>query len=267
MLFRWRQKITGIPDSQLLVRAMTLSDAGCVRQNNEDCAGFTFLAGSKTDFLAVLADGMGGYERGEVASGMMVNAACSESHKISEINPLKWMKKVFKMVNAQIYETAIRSNIVMGTTCTILLVWKKRLYCGHIGDSRLYLLQNNQLHQITTDHTMVNELLRSKKITKAEAVHHQQRNILTKAVGTKPTVIPDIFRIRQTVGAGSRFLLCSDGIYDMLSDKEIGEYLSKTSIRESVHSIIASAKEKGGYDNLTVTVVEINDKNKFKYDE
>jgi protein phosphatase len=246
---------------------MTLSDTGCVRQNNEDSAGYTFLSGGKTDFLAVLADGMGGYERGEVASSMMVNAICLDSDEISKINPLKWLKKSINQANNQIYKMANRLQSVMGTTCTILLVWKKKLYCAHIGDSRLYLLENNQLHKITTDHTLVGEMLRNKKITQAEAAKHQQRNILTKAIGTKSSVKPDVFRIKRKIRPGSRFMLCSDGLYDMLTDEEIQQFLSGESIRESVRSLITNAKERGGYDNLTVTVVEINDKNELKYNE
>ncbi|MDR2234472.1 MAG: protein phosphatase 2C domain-containing protein, partial [Tannerella sp.] len=145
MWFIRKRSISGIPDKRLVIRAMTLTDAGCVRQNNEDCAGHSFLLGSKTDFLAVLADGMGGYERGEVAGGMMVNTACGESGGILQINPMKWLKNTVEKVNTQIYEAAQRMHIVMGTTCTILLIWKKRLYCAHVGDSRLYLLQNNKL--------------------------------------------------------------------------------------------------------------------------
>ena len=265
--FSRKRNIAGIPDSRLVIRAMTLSDTGCVRQNNEDRAGFTFVAGSKTDFIAVLADGMGGYERGEVASEMMVNAVCSESDKILKIKPLKWLKNTIRQANTQIYDMARRSRIVMGTTCTVLLVRKKRLYCGHIGDSRLYLLKNNELNRITTDHTMVGEMLRKQKITEAEAARHQQRNVLTKAIGTKQAVQPDVFSIKQKVKAGSRFMLCSDGVYDMLSNEDIKSDLSRASIRESVQSLIANAKERGGYDNLTVTVVEINDKQKLKFDE
>jgi protein phosphatase len=246
---------------------MTLSDTGCVRQNNEDSAGYTFLGGSRNDFLAVLADGMGGYEAGEVASGMLVDAVCRNSDKVLKTNPLKWLKNTLMKANTQIYETAIRNHTVMGTTCTVLLVWKKKLYCAHVGDSRLYLLENNKLQQITADHTLVGEMLRKKKITQAEAAHHQQRNILTQAVGTKPSVKPDVFKIRQTVRAGSRFMLCSDGLYDMLTDSEIKQILSRESIRESVRTLIENAKAKGGYDNLTVTVVEINDKKDLKFDE
>ncbi|MDR2148785.1 MAG: Stp1/IreP family PP2C-type Ser/Thr phosphatase [Tannerella sp.] len=267
MWFIKKRSISGIPDKRLVIRAMTLSDAGCVRQNNEDCAGHTFVLGGRTDFVAVLADGMGGYEGGEVASGMMVNTVCADSGKLLKDSPLKWLKNAVAKANAMIYDAAQRSRIVMGTTCTILLVWKRKLYCAHIGDSRLYLLENNKLQQMTTDHTLVGEMLRQKKITEAEAALHQQRNVLVKAVGTKPDVKPDVFKIKQTIKPGSRFMLCSDGVYDMLSDVEIGQILSGKSIRESVSSLIANAREKGGYDNLTVTVIEINDAKKLEYND
>jgi protein phosphatase len=262
--FNEKRKIAGIPKGRLMIRAMTVSDTGCVRQNNEDSAGFKFLFGGKTDFVAVLADGMGGYERGEVASGMMVDTVFSDSDKAGKIHPLKWLENVVEKANYDIYETSTRSHLVMGTTCTILLVLKKKLFCAHIGDSRLYLLESNRLHKITADHTVVGQMLREGKITQAEAACHPQRNILTKAVGTKPFVRPDVFKIKRSVSVGSRFLLCSDGLYDLLSEEDIRRHLSKDTLRGALHSLIEQAKERGGYDNITATIVEINDTREFK---
>ncbi|MDR1601409.1 MAG: Stp1/IreP family PP2C-type Ser/Thr phosphatase [Tannerella sp.] len=260
-------KIAHIPAGRLYIRAVTLTDRGCVRSNNEDRAAFLFMGGSRTDFFAVLADGMGGYERGEVASAIMVDTVCDDSGRTMCRNPRRWMADLFRRANRHIYERAMQLQSVMGTTCSMLLIRNKKIYCAHIGDSRIYLLTDGQLQQLTCDHTVVGEMMRRGGITREEAAMHPQRNILTKAVGTNPDIEPDVFRVASPVRKGSRFLLCSDGLYDMAPDAEIRRLLALPSLKAAAISLVNAAKERGGYDNISVVIVEINDRSNIPDDE
>jgi len=258
-----RRKLSRIPDNSLYIRAIVRTDTGCVRDNNEDNAAFKFPDGSKTTFFAMVADGMGGYDCGEVASSVMVNTFL-EAGADGLQKPRQWIKGLLEKANTNIYNQSKALGSVMGTTCSLFLIKNKRIYCGHIGDSRIFLLTDDKFYQVTTDQTIAEMLFRKGEITAAAAAVHPNRNILTQAVGTKPEITPDIFKLKQTVRAGSRFLLCSDGLYDQITNDEIRDYMKKPSMVEVAESLIALAKERGGYDNITVVIVEINDKLKFK---
>ena len=261
------RKFARIPSDRLIIRAIAQTDTGCVRKNNEDNAGFLFIDGSKTDFFAVLADGMGGYERGDAASTIMVDTVCDDNGRTMGRKPKKWLSELFYKANNEIYSYSAELQSVMGTTCSMLLLRQKKIYCAHVGDSRIYLLSNGKLSQVTCDHNVVGELLRKRKITAMEAESHPQRNVLTKAIGTKPLVEPDIFRVTCPVRAGDRFLLCSDGLHGLVKDDEIQRLLSLKSIKKAAISLINTAKGYGGYDNVTVVIVEINDKKNIFDDE
>ena len=245
---------------RLNIRAIVHTDMGCVRQNNEDKAEFRFIKGSKFNFLAILADGMGGYEQGEVASGIMVNTVIDDNGQALSKDPCRWLSNMISKANRHIFESSLRQQSVMGTTCSMLLIQKKKIYCAHAGDSRIYLLAEGKLKQLTCDHTVVGEMMRKGKITAAEAAVHPQRSILTKAIGTSQDIKPDIFRVAFPVKKGNRFLLCSDGLYDLVSDAEICRLLAQPSLRTAAISLVETAKKQGGYDNITVVIVEINEK-------
>lgn len=262
-----KHRLSHIPVNQLHIRAIMRTDAGCVRRNNEDNAGFLFLEGNKTDFFAILADGMGGYERGETASGIMVDTACEYNSPAISKDPHRWLLEIFQKANSHIYKSSLQLRSVMGTTCSMLLIRKKKVWCAHTGDSRIYLLTEGKLRQLTYDHTVVGEMVREGKVTKEEAITHPQRSVLTKAIGTKPHVEPDIFRLTYPVRAGDRFLLCSDGLYDLVPDNEIHRLLGLQSLKASAISLVNTAKERGGYDNITVVIVEINEKSNTDSDE
>ena len=234
----------------LLIRAVVRTDAGCVRRNNQDNSGFTFLQGSKNDFIAVLADGMGGYERGEEASEAMVRTVCTDPHQKIGKNPKRWLLELFKKANSHIYALSRQYRATMGTTCSTLLIWRKNLWCAHIGDSRIYLLSKEKLTQLTCDHKVA-----------------ATSSVLTKAIGTSPHIEPDIFKLNTPVQNGDRFLLCSDGLYDLVSDAEIFSLFSQKSLRKAAASLIDAAKGYGGHDNITVLLVEITEKTAAEHDE
>jgi protein phosphatase len=158
-LTRKKRKLARIPDDRLYIRATVQTDKGCVRQNNEDSAGFLFLNGSKTDFFALLADGMGGYERGEVASAVMVDTFRRDNGRTLGKDPRQWLTGMFHKANSRIYGQAAQLQSVMGTTCSMLLIRNRKAYCAHIGDSRMYLWTDGAFLQVTNDHTVVREML------------------------------------------------------------------------------------------------------------
>jgi protein phosphatase len=257
-----RRKFARIPDDRLHIRAIVRTDAGCVRRNNEDNAGFRFIGGSKTQFVAFLADGMGGYEYGEIASGIMAETVCDDGGQTLSNHPRRWLSKMFQQANSRIYKYALQHETVMGTTCSMLLIQDKKVLCAHAGDSRIYLLTDSGFGQLTCDHTVVGEMMRRSRLTTEEARIHPQRSILTKALGTGRHIEPDIFRITCPVRAGDRFLLCSDGLHDLVSDSDIRRLLTLPSLKTAAESLVNAAKERGGYDNITVVIVEINEKTK-----
>lgn len=260
---RWpagKRNFAGASGCRLHIRAIVRSDRGCVRQNNEDRAAFLFVGGSKTDFLGVLADGMGGHEQGEVASAMVVDILCPGGGNAVSGKPLKWLEGMLQAANREIYSLSRQQEVVMGTTCTVLLINDGRFYCAHVGDSRMYLADRKGIRQLTEDHTWIREMVRSGKITKEEAVNHPDRNLLLKALGTTPEIAPDLFGLSGRVKPGSRFLLCSDGLYEVVKEPEMLEILTGESLKQAAEALIVLAKERGGHDNITVLIIEITER-------
>ena len=222
---------------------------GKVRKNNEDALVFiepeTF----------VVADGMGGAAAGEIASKTLVETVEDFLPSV----PKPWhediLQKAILKANAEILRTA-RSNESyrgMGTTATILHIYDGRAYFAHVGDSRLYRLRNNQLEQITEDHSYVEELVRRGEITPEEARFHPLKNLLTQAVGVVEEIEVDTASF--SVADGDIYLLCTDGLTNMVSDKAIAEILSRSS--SPVDELINAALDNGGHDNISAIVVAV----------
>jgi len=249
--------------NRLNIRAIAMSDVGSVRTNNEDSARFTFLDGSATDFVAAIADGMGGYERGEVASAMMTDAVCDSALLRrgcgAAADPKRRLAELLISANSRIRSAWRQTRAPMGTTCSLLLIEKRKVWCAHVGDSRIYRLNKRGLQRLTTDQTVVAELLRQGRLTAQEAAAHPDRNVLTQAVGTTDNLRPDVFAVKR-VRRGDRFLLCSDGLHSMADDADIEQRLAMPSLRRAAASLIELAIERGGYDNVSLIIVEINDK-------
>ncbi|MBO4401916.1 MAG: Stp1/IreP family PP2C-type Ser/Thr phosphatase [Selenomonadaceae bacterium] len=222
---------------------------GKVRNNNEDALIYiepeTF----------VVADGMGGAAAGEIASRMLVETVEDFLPSV----PRPWhediLQKSILKANAAILRTA-RSNENyrgMGTTATILHLYDGRAYYAHVGDSRLYRLRNNQLEQITEDHSYVEELVRRGTLTPEEARVHPLKNLLTQAVGVIEEISVDTASF--SVADGDIYLLCTDGLTNMISDKTIAEILSNSS--SPVEELIDAALDNGGHDNISAIVIVV----------
>ncbi|WP_093334991.1 Stp1/IreP family PP2C-type Ser/Thr phosphatase [Salibacterium halotolerans] len=235
-----------------------VTDTGIVREHNEDDGGiFTNEAG---DYLAVVADGMGGHQAGDVASRMTVNLLRSvwepihQSFSVEEAE--HWLKEQIRDVNRRVYEQAASDQKMagMGTTVVAAMCMRSFTVIAHVGDSRAYQLSEYELNLITEDHSLVNELKKSGQLTEEEANDHPRKNVLMRAVGTEENVDIETASVQWQAGEG--LLLCSDGLTNKLNADNIQEHLQAPgSLHERAVSLIHTAKERGGEDNITLAVI------------
>ena len=250
-----------------VLEVATATDPGMVRSHNEDS-----IATDPQIGLAVLADGMGGYNAGEVASGIAVAmlktelSQALEDHEPHSANgssgePLavSLIKENSAKANAAIYQTAKSQPQYtgMGTTLVVVLFYDNRVTVGHIGDSRLYRLRNGQFDQITRDHSLLQEQIESGMITKEQARYSQNKNLVTRAVGIDPEVDTEVHT--YDVAVGDIYLLCSDGLSDMVVDDDIHSTLTtlQTNLPLAAKQLVQLANDKGGRDNISVILVRV----------
>jgi len=241
------------------VRSVVLSDVGNIRTNNEDMGLFFRVAGEaqRKGYLLVVADGMGGHKAGEVASRMAVEVISHEYY--GESGPIdECLKKAFEAANQKIFQKASSSKAHrgMGTTCTAVVVWDNRLFFAHVGDSRGYLIKDGRIHQLTEDHTHVQELIREGLISADAAATHPDRNLLTNAMGTRPMIRIDAGEAPFRFDEGDRLLLCSDGLYEYFSNPELQQVGASGPLAQVARNLIDEAKRRGGHDNITVVLAE-----------
>ena len=227
------------------------SNTGNKRRRNED----SFVVAPP---LFAVADGMGGAQAGEVASKLA--AAALEDTDLGTTGGEERVVALIQEANRRVYE---RSNADpaasgMGTTITVALVEGTRVTFGHVGDSRAYLVRDGVMEQLTEDHSLVNELMKSGKLSAEEAEIHPQRSVITRALGTDPDVDVDTFVIEAQ--EGDLFLICSDGLTSMVGDEEILEVLERfhDDLDRASKELIAAANRAGGEDNITVVTFTIS---------
>jgi PPM family protein phosphatase len=244
----------------------TSTDPGMVRSHNEDSIGTDAEIG-----LAVLADGMGGYNAGEVASGIAVAMLTTEMKQAletyqphaldtsGETLAEKFVRENSAKANAAIYQTAKSQPQYsgMGTTLVVALFFDNRMTVGHIGDSRLYRLRQDVFEQVTRDHSLLQEQIDSGMITKEQARYSQNKNLVTRAVGIDPDVETEIHT--YNVQPGDIYLLCSDGLSDMVQDEDIHSTLStlQSNLPLAAKQLVQLANDCGGRDNISVILVRI----------
>ncbi len=270
MIFRRKTKGRGPADSldaafqkSYEIVASLQTDPGCVREINEDSG--RFFAPNNSEVLSnkgtliVVADGMGGHSGGEVASKIAVDTVCRVYYE-AEAGPTDSLKEALTSANRLIYETSLDDENLkgMGTTCTALVLHETQAFAAHVGDSRLYLLRGEELYLMTEDHSAVMEMVKRGMISMEQARHHEDKNVIVRALGTSPEVEVFVWANPFAVRIGDQFLLCSDGLYDLVEDSEI-----RTLMRDAVdtqsacESLIELANKRGGHDNVTVGVVRI----------
>ena len=235
------------------------TDVGRVRKGNEDSF---FADANEYRGLFIVADGMGGHAAGEVASRMTVDLV---SRDLAELNDLEsaqafeTVSQALRHANRAVYERTMaeREKFGMGTTASLLVLADERFIIGHVGDSRIYLLRDGELRQLTHDHSVVQEQLDAGLITAHEAKNHKQSNVITRCIGLGFDVEPDI--IDGDVRLGDVFLLASDGLTGMVEDWRLLQLLSsRTTPARMVDALIAEANARGGIDNITAVVIRIH---------
>jgi protein phosphatase len=244
-------------DLPLEVHAAT--DRGRKRAENEDSHAIWIPDHAERDrrgVLLVVADGMGGTQAGAVASRLAVETVLREYRRGDPTEPGRLLRDAVVHANREVHERSRnRADCCgMGTTLTALAIHGRRVWLAHVGDSRAYLVRGDRIRQLTDDHSLVGELVRRREISADAAREHPQRHVLTRAVGVRPQVEPDLAELSPE--ADDAFVLCSDGLTGHVRDEEIaGAVASGTDPQEAVDHLIALANSRGGEDNITVVIV------------
>jgi len=253
------------------IEAFGITDKGMVRKNNEDA----FLSHEK-DGIFLIADGMGGLSKGDVASRTAIETI-ENFIKKSRVDDVTWPIKpieefsmeenrflaAISLANWRIYEQYLNGSqkATMGTTLVGLLVDGEHLVMANIGDSRAYLVRDNTIRQLTEDHSLVMEEVRKGSMTLEEAKTHPQKHVITRALGISEVIEADI--TAQKFQAGDLYLLCSDGLSDMIPDEEMISLLQSNSgkpLKVLGENLIKSANNQGGLDNMTVVLVTMTER-------
>ncbi|HET7371988.1 MAG TPA: Stp1/IreP family PP2C-type Ser/Thr phosphatase [Gemmatimonadaceae bacterium] len=234
------------------------TDVGMIRSGNED--NFAVRDWGNRG-LFIVADGMGGHAAGEVASEMAVQTIERELETLRDPNDTEAEEKVaeaLREANRNIHDRTITEvdKQGMGTTASVLMVWESKYLIGQVGDSRVYLLRDGELQQLTKDHSYVQEQVDAGFLTPEQARYHPYSNVITRCVGASPEVEPDIYQ--GEVRIGDLFLVASDGLTGMVDDRRLQILLmSRAAPERKVHALIAEANGRGGLDNITAIVVQI----------
>jgi protein phosphatase len=258
-LSKWCKKPEKAPpeysDLPIFLAALQ-TDVGCIRTSNEDAGRIVFGDNGNRGLLVVVADGMGGHEAGEVASQKAVETI-AEVYLQAKGTPGKALEYAFQRAHEEIRKLAADNQAMagMGTTCTALALVGKEAWAAHVGDSRLYLVRSNNIYQLSEDHSAVMEMVRQGLLSAEEAHRHEDRNVLIRAMGTKPELLPMLWPEPMDVRQGDTFVLCSDGLHDQVQEEEIRAVVCGAQPEEACHKLVQMARERGGYDNVTVAVV------------
>lgn len=240
------------------MEAFANSDIGKVRDMNQD----SYYISDKDDKikLYIVADGMGGYKGGEIASKLAIES--SKNYIINNFDQTKkerdqiieLIKNAIEYANMVVYEKSkeVPELAGMGTTIDVCLIYSNRIYIGHIGDSRVYRLRKDFFRKLTVDDSYVEQLVKEGNITKEEAYNHPKKNMLTKALGCTAFVEPTV--LVKGFMKGDILLMCTDGLTNMLKDDKICEIIKQNSEQAS-KELVKKANEQGGYDNITAVII------------
>jgi protein phosphatase len=232
-----------------LGRTVAMTDTGRKRRHNEDA----YVVDPP---IFAIADGMGGAKAGEVAAALAADALRETGDGGSGEEAVVTL---IQEANRRVYQRATEDAAAsgMGTTMTVALLENGRVRIGHVGDSRAYLIRDGELSQLTDDHSLVGELVRSGKLAPEDAESHPQRSVITRVLGTDPDV--DVDTVTVETRSGDLFLLCSDGLYSMVGNDRILELVERNrrDLDAAAKALIAAANKGGGEDNITIVAFEI----------
>ena len=238
------------------MKTFSKTDVGIVREVNQDYVFVSDTPIGNVPNLLVVADGMGGHRAGEYASRLAVEVVRQELEGSTEDSPEAMMKNAIIRANTRVLETANQDAKLrgMGTTLVVATVIDRTLYFANVGDSRLYLM-NDDIKQLSKDHSLVQEMVRLGGINEEEAKYHPDKNVITRAIGAKAELEIDFYEYR--LKKGDIIMMCTDGLSNMVEDQEILHIVKRSrDVVEAVEQLIERAKENGGNDNIGVIVAE-----------
>ena len=241
------------------MKTFYLTDAGRVRNHNEDSV--TILKNKSNEYLLMVADGMGGHRKGEVASAIAITHLGKRFMDIASIgtklDAVNWLNDNVNEINKNIldYANEHEDSVGMGSTLVVAIQTKDYLIFGNIGDSSGYVMKNQKIHKVTKDHTLVNLLVEAGNLTEEEAKSHPKKNVLMRALGATEKIEMDIFDVDMN---NDGILLCSDGLTTMLTDDQIEKVLNdnELSTEEKVTKLIQKCNVRGGFDNISIDYLE-----------
>jgi len=250
----------------LEITASARTDPGRVRQRNEDAVLFHMSneasdSPRKSGTLAILADGMGGASGGSVASAMAVHEIARSYFANAKDPTHVALKLAVESANEQIYGLSLHEEHLhgMGTTCVALAIDPPFAWAAWVGDSRLYLIRGGQIYQMSEDHSLVHEMVRRGLLTNEEATRHEDRNVVTRSLGSHADVEIALWPEEYPIRAGDRFLLCSDGLHDLLPPADILQIVKDGPADTVSRRLIDEANARGGYDNISAILVDLNE--------
>jgi serine/threonine protein phosphatase PrpC len=239
------------------MKVYSVTDVGQKRKVNQDYVFASEQAVGNLPNLFVVADGMGGHNAGDFASSFAVQVLLDTVKKDTEFNPIKIIRRAIEYANQQLLEQAAHNEGMsgMGTTMVAVTIVDHYAYVANVGDSRLYVVDDDGIRQITKDHSLVEEMVRMGEISREDARNHPDKNIITRALGAKEEVDIDFFDIK--LHPDSVILLCSDGLTNMVTDDVIAQIVKETvSLEAAGQNLIRLANENGGKDNIAVVLVK-----------
>lgn len=239
------------------MKISSATSVGKIRAVNED-SFFVSEIGNSGATLAVVADGMGGHNAGEVASAETVNTL-KDSIVETDIPTKDLLLQAIDCANNSVYKMSKNTPALhgMGTTVTACVISGDKVTAAQVGDSRLYLIRDNKITQITKDHSLVEMLVESGEITKEDAKHHPQKNVITRAIGTNSSVETDIYEF--SLKKEDVLLLCSDGLVNMVEDEKILSIVTDSAEFSTLANVLVKEAElAGGHDNITVVLIKFD---------
>lgn len=239
------------------MKTFSMTDVGIRRESNQDYMYTSETAVGNLPNLFLLADGMGGHAAGDYASRFTVEKVAELVGKSTFTEPVAILKQAISEANELLLAEADKdvSRQGMGTTLVTATIIDDRMYVSNVGDSRLYLVSDDKMIQVTRDHSLVEEMVRLGEMDKEDAKVHPDKNIITRAVGVLPEVSADFFEVE--LEPGDMILMCSDGLTNMVRDEEIRQIiLGQRDIVEKAEKLVETANKNGGRDNITVVLIE-----------
>lgn len=241
-----------------MLRHKGITDVGNFRSNNEDA--YLICENKLKDNLYLIADGMGGHKAGEVASGLAAKVVKEMFLELEEkIDYNDFLRDAIQLANDRVYKSSLIDSKYanMGTTLSVLILSKDKIYIGHVGDSRIYYITEKTIQQLTTDHTLVQAMIDSGTITREEAKSNSYRNVLTQAIGTSRKVTISLIESKIPMRKEIKFLLCSDGLTEGVSDADIHKVMvTDDKLEVKLNNLMQIALASGSRDNITFIGVE-----------